>query len=149
MRSTEECQLIKCPLLISWTCGLYYKGHRNSTSTPMLFTSGRSTNTNLAHSVYDFFTSHYEIESDVEVYHTNLSEDNAFGFTEVNGEEQFIQIHNKLSKSDYIKTLLHELVHVVQNENGQFDCEKREEEAYSLESTLFKQYHEEHSCTNM
>ena len=115
----------------------------------MLFTSGRFTNTDLTHSVYEFFTSHYDIESDVEVYHTDLSDDNAFGFTEVNGEEQFIQIHCALNESDYITTLLHELVHVVQNENGQFDCEKREEEAYSLESTLFKQYHEEQFQTNM
>ena len=115
----------------------------------MLFTSGRFANTDLTHSVYEFFTSHYEIESDVEVYHTNLSDDNAFGFTEVNGEEQFIQIHNALSESDYITTLLHELVHVVQNENGQFDSEKREEEAYSLESTLFKQYREEQFHINM
>ena len=115
----------------------------------MLFTSGKSSNSNLTQKVYDFFIETYEIDSDVEVFHTNLSEDNAFGFTEVNGEEQFIQIHNKLTSKDYIITLLHELVHVVQNENGQFDCEKREEEAYSLESTLFKQYHEEHSCINM
>lgn len=110
----------------------------------MLFTSGRFANTDLTHRVYEFFTSHYEIKSDVEVYHTDLSDDNAFGFTEVNGEEQFIQIHNTLNESDYIVTLLHELVHVVQNENGQFDDELREQEAYSLESTLFKQYHEEH-----
>ena len=69
--------------------------------------------------------------------------------TEVNGEEQFIQIHNALSESDYITTLLHELIHGVQNENGQFDSEKREEEAYSLESTLFKQYREEQFHINM
>lgn len=106
----------------------------------MLFTSGKFSNTELAHNVYEFFTSHYKIESDVEVYHTNLSDDNAFGFTEVNGEEQFIQIHNTLSESDYITTLLHELVHVVQNENGLFDDEEREKEAYSLESILFNQF---------
>ena len=78
----------------------------------MLFTSGKSSNSHLTHKVFEFFTSNYEISSDVEVYHTNLSDDNAFGFTEVNGEEQFIQIHNKLSEKDYVITLLHELVHV-------------------------------------
>ena len=86
------------------------------------------------------FTTKYEIDSDVEVYHTDLSDDNAFGFTEVNGEEQFIQIHNNLNEEDYITTLLHELVHVVQNENGQYDDEERENEAYSLESVLFNQF---------
>ena len=106
----------------------------------MLFTSGKFANTDLAHNVYDFFTSHFEIESDVEVFHTNLSDDNAFGFTEVNGEEQFIQIHNTLSEDDYITTLLHELVHVVQNEKGLCDDEDREKEAYTLETILFNQF---------
>ena len=106
----------------------------------MLFTSGRSTNNDLAHSVYEFFTSHYGIESDVEIYHTDLSDDNAYGFTEVNGEEQFIQIHNKLDKSDYVTTLLHELVHVVQNEQGIESDEVREDQAYHMEGILYNRW---------
>ena len=106
----------------------------------MLFVSGKSPHLNLTHRVYEFFTQSYEITSDVEVYHTDLSDDNAFGFTEVNGEEQFIQVHNDLNEKDYITTLFHELVHVVQNENGQYDDEKREQEAYELESILFNQF---------
>ena len=38
----------------------------------------------------------------------DLRLDNAFGFTEINGDEQFIQIHNDLNESDYVITLLHE-----------------------------------------
>ena len=106
----------------------------------MFFVSGKSTHKNVANDVYEFFTSKYKIESDVEVFHTDLSDDNAYGFTEENGEEQFIQIHNDLNEKDYITTLLHELVHVVQNENGQFDDELREQEAYGLESILFNQF---------
>ena len=106
----------------------------------MLFVSGKSPHLNLTHRVYEFFTQSYEITSDVEVYHTDLSDDNAFGFTEVNGEEQFIQVHHDLNEKDYITTLFHELVHVVQNENGQYDDEERENEAYSLESILFNQF---------
>jgi Zn-dependent peptidase ImmA (M78 family) len=106
----------------------------------MLFTSGKSPHSDLAVSVFEFFNTKYSIESDVEVFHTDLTEDNAFGFTEINGDEQFIQIHNDLSEKDYITTLMHELVHVVQNENGQFDDEEREKEAYSLESILFNQF---------
>tara|TARA_Y100000389_G_C17129003_1_gene349267 strand:+ start:159 stop:491 length:333 start_codon:yes stop_codon:yes gene_type:complete len=106
----------------------------------MLFISGKSSHSYLAPSVFEFFTSKYEIGSDVEVYHTDLSDDNAFGFTEVNGNEQFVQIHNDLNEKDYIITLMHELVHVVQNENGQYDDEERENEAYSLESILFNQF---------
>ena len=106
----------------------------------MLFTSGKSKHTHLTQSVFEFFTTKYEIDSDVEVYHTDLSDDNAFGFTEVNGDEQFVQIHNDLNEKDYITTLLHELVHVVQNENGQFDDEERENEAYTLEQVLYSNY---------
>jgi len=106
----------------------------------MLFVSGQSPDLNLTHQVYEFFTSKYEITRDVEVYHTDLSDDNAFGFTEENGEEQFVQIHNNLNKTDYVITLLHELVHVVQNERGEYDDEKREEEAYNLEGILYNNY---------
>ena len=106
----------------------------------MLFISGKSSHSYLAQSVFEFFTTKYEIDSNVEVYHTDLSDDNAFGFTGVNGDEQFIQIHNGLNEKDYITTLMHELVHVVQNENGQYDDEERENEAYSLESILFNQF---------
>ncbi len=105
----------------------------------MLFTSGKLLNYP-TQDIFDFFTSQYPIQSDVEVFHTDLSDDNAFGFTEVNGEEQFIQIHSNLNEEDYIITLMHELVHVVQNESGQFDDDKRETEAYSLESILFNQF---------
>tara|TARA_R100000995_G_C3416940_1_gene92076 strand:+ start:304 stop:639 length:336 start_codon:yes stop_codon:yes gene_type:complete len=108
--------------------------------TSMLFTSGQSSHLHLAQSVFEFFTSLYSVKSDVEVFHTDLTDDNAFGFTEINGDEQFIQIHNDLNEKDYITTLLHELVHVVQNENGQFDDTQREEEAYGLESILFNQF---------
>ena len=106
----------------------------------MLFVSGKSPHLSITHRVYDFFTERYEIESDVEVCHTNLSEDNAFGFTDINGEEQFIQIHNDLNESDYVITLLHELVHVVQNEKGMNDDTEREREAYELEQVLFNQF---------
>ena len=43
----------------------------------MLFTSGKSPHKAIAEDVYKFFTDLYEIESDVEIYHTDLSDDNA------------------------------------------------------------------------
>ena len=99
----------------------------------MLFTSGKSPHKAIAEDVYKFFTDLYEIESDVEIYHTDLSDDNATGFTEVNGEEQFVQIHNNLNEYDYVVTLLHELIHVVQNEQGLISDEVREDQAYHME----------------
>ena len=106
----------------------------------MLFVSGKSPHLNLAHRVYDFFTSRYEIASDVEVFHTNLRDENAVGFTEVNGEEQFVQVCNTLDEKEFVTTLLHELVHVVQNENGIIDETERELEAYRLEEVLYNKY---------
>ena len=52
----------------------------------MLFLSGKSSYSSLAFRVYDFFTELYsEVHNTlIEVYHTDLSDDNAFGFTEVN-----------------------------------------------------------------
>ena len=106
----------------------------------MLFVSGKSQHTKLTFKVYDFFRELYDVESDVEVFHTDLTDDNAFGFTEENGDEQFIQIHNGLSEKDFTITLLHELVHVMQNENGITDDKVREEEAYAFEDILYNQY---------
>ena len=106
----------------------------------MLFVSGKSPHLSITQSVYDFFIERYEIASDVEVYHTNLSNKNAVGFTEMNGDEQFIQVHNKLNKEDFIVTLLHEFVHVMQNEQGLINETEREQQAYDLEGVLYSNY---------
>ena len=90
--------------------------------------------------MYDFFTSTYEISSDVEVFHTNLRDENALGFTEVNGEEQFVQVCNTLDEKEFVTTLLHELVHVVQNEQGMIDETEREQQAYDLEGVLYNEF---------
>ena len=104
----------------------------------MLFTSGTSPHLSITSKVFEFFTERYEIASDVEIFHTDLSDDNAFGFTEENGKEQFIQIHNDLNEEDYVTTVLHELVHVKQNEQGITADNVREDQAYHMEKVLYK-----------
>ena len=106
----------------------------------MLFVSGKSPFLSITSKVYEFFTEQYEIASDVEIYHKDLSDENALGFTEVNGQEQFVQVHNDLTKEEHIKTILHELVHVHQNEWGVNDETERESEAYRLEEVLYNNY---------
>jgi len=106
----------------------------------MLFTSGNSPHLSITSKVFEFFNECYEIASDVEIYHTDLSDDNAVGFTEVNGKEQFIQIHNDLNEKDYVTTVLHELVHVIQNEQGITADNVREDQAYHMEKVLYKNY---------
>ena len=82
-------------------------------------------------------------EVDIEVIHTDLTEDNVFGWTLENNDQNEIEIHNDLSEEDYITTLIHELIHVDQNVRGLRDDEQRENEAYKLEKRLagyFKKY---------
>ena len=101
-----------------------------------------SDNNPIAESVYGFMSVIFpEIkETDVEVIHTDLTEDNVFGWTTYNNDQHEIEIHNDLSEKDFITTLIHELIHVDQNVRGLRDDIQREEEAYSLEHTLTKQF---------
>ena len=108
----------------------------------MLFVSGSSPFLDITPKVYEFFTDSFEIRSDVEICHVNLRDENALGFTEVNGEEQFVQVHNKgMTYEDHCKTILHELMHVVQNENGMIDDAEREQQAYEMEGVLYKEFY--------
>ena len=77
---------------------------------------------------------------DIEVIHTDLTEDNVFGWTTENNDQNEIEINNYLSTEDYITTLIHELIHVDQNVRGLRDDEKRENEAYKLEKRLAKDF---------
>ena len=97
-----------------------------------------SDNNPIAESVYVFMSVVFpEIkETDVEVIHTDLTEDNVFGWTLINNDQNEIEIHNDLSERDYVTTLIHELVHVKQNVQGVTDDTISEAEAYELENTL-------------
>ena len=106
----------------------------------MLFVSGDSQFFDITHKVYEFFTESYEISSDVEIFATNLRDENALGFTEVNGDEQLIQVCNTQDEKEFVTTILHELVHVVQNEQGMNDDDERESQAYMLEGVLYNNY---------
>ena len=107
----------------------------------MLFVSGKSPFSDITPSVYEFFTASFEIRSDVEICHVNLRDENALGFTEVNGEEQFVQVHNKgMTYEEHCKTILHELMHVVQNEKGMIDDTEREQQAYDMEGVLYTNF---------
>ena len=76
----------------------------------------------------------------IEVNQVDLSEDNAFGFCQFDGEEFLIHIHNVLVPTEYFKTLAHELIHVRQTLEGLTDHEMREQEAYIWEDILSKDF---------
>jgi hypothetical protein len=105
----------------------------------MFYTSEKTT---LSNQVYQFMIGLYPNleEVDIEVIPTDLSEDCVFGWTMENNDQQEIQIHHHLTNEEYITTLIHELIHVDQNVRGLRDEEERENEAYSLEHTLTKQF---------
>ena len=106
----------------------------------MLFVSGSSPFLSIIPKVYDFFLSSYEITSDVEIFATNLRDENALGFTEVNGDEQLVQVCNTQDEKEFVTTILHELIHVVQNEQGMINETERERQAYNLEGVLYNHY---------
>ena len=81
------------------------------------------------------------IDADVEVNQVDLSDENSYGFCQVDEDGEFlIHIHNDLDYQDYVTTLIHELVHVKQTLQGLKDHEMRESEAYFWERLLSIEY---------
>ena len=80
-------------------------------------------------------------EVDIEVNQTDLSEENSYGFCQIDGNGEFlIHIHNNLVPTEYAVTLMHELIHVRQTLEGLFDYDRREEEAVIWEDILSKEF---------
>ena len=100
------------------------------------------TKVELTHQVMSFMSKIYPnlIDVDIEVIQKDLTEDNVFGWTLENNDQNEIEIHYDLSDKDYITTLIHELIHVDQNVRGLRDDDQRENEAYNLEGKYYQQY---------
>ena len=108
----------------------------------MFYTSMYDSEFDVAYMVYTFMCGLYpNLKTvEIEVIPTDLTEDNVYGWTTINNDQNEIEIHNNLSDKDFITTLIHELIHVDQNVRGLLDDEEREKEAYSLEHTLTNQF---------
>ena len=105
--------------------------------------SGAYVDSELARNVYQFFeTKCYPAIANyvVEIYHTDLSDDNVKGYQEKNGDEFLLHIEATLEEDEYIKTILHELVHCIQDIKGINDDDKREDEAYRLEEQYYAEF---------
>ena len=95
--------------------------------------------------VFNFMCEKFKqlIDADVEINQVDLTEDNSFGFCQVDEDGEFlIHIHNDLSIEEYVTTLIHELVHVKQTVQGLKDHEMRESEAYFWEQLLSIEYND-------
>ena len=91
-------------------------------------------------SVFNFMCETFPViqGNEVEINQVDLTDDNAFGFCQVDEDGEFlIHIHNDLSRDDDMVTLIHELVHVKQTLTGLLDYDRREEEAVIWEKILF------------
>ena len=98
--------------------------------------------TTLGNQIYQFMIGLYPKleEVDIEVIPTDLTEDNVFGWTMENNDQNEIEIHHLLTNEEYITTLIHELIHVDQNVRGLKDDTERETEAYKLEGMLTERF---------
>ena len=107
-----------------------------------IYFSGAYIDSNLALNVYQFFESKYSFMAYyvVEVYYCDLTEDNVKGWQEKNDDEFLLHIDANLDEEEYIKTLLHELVHCVQDIEGLSDNNARENQAYKLEQLYYDQF---------
>ena len=96
----------------------------------------------LTFDLFDYMCKRFDKLKDkiIEVNQVDLTEDNAFGFCQFDGEEFLIHIHNDLTPKDYVKTLAHELIHVRQTVEGLADNEMREQEAYIWEDIIDKDF---------
>ena len=94
--------------------------------------------TTLGNQIFEFMSGLYPnlTTTDIEVIPTDLTEDNVFGWTLENNDQNEIEIHNELSQKDFTITLIHELIHVDQNVRGLRDDAEREKEAYDNEGKL-------------
>ena len=72
-------------------------------------------------------------DATVVVHHRRLTSEGVTGWEFKEDDEYIIEIERSLSKQEYIKTLIHELVHVRQDMMNK-TCEiRREEQAWALE----------------
>ena len=110
--------------------------------TPMFYTSMYDSEFDVGYMVYTFMCGLYpNLKTvEIEVIPTDLTEDNVFGWTTINNDQNEIEIHNNLSEKDFITTLIHELIHVDQNVRGLLDDTERENEAYKLEGMLTERF---------
>ena len=95
----------------------------------------------LGRDVVEFYCGLYNMEG-VNVDISSVDELDDYGYCIVSSSDgnYEIEIRSGLKIVDYVKTLLHELVHVSQTIRGEFDGTIREREAYELEDVLFEKY---------
>ena len=109
----------------------------------VLYTSGTLIKDRcLVTNVYKFFLEKHPMmkDQDVEIHYCDLSEDKVTGWQEKNGDEFLIHIDDNLDRDEYIRTILHELIHCMQDLTGETEESQREFNAYTLEETYYNEF---------
>ena len=110
----------------------------------MLYTSGSHSRPRLAQHVYNYMLTKEPHLKDVPivVHHKRLTSEGVVGWCCHDDHEFTIEIERALSRSDYITTLIHELIHVRQTLSGLTCDVEREREAYTLEQIYSKDFND-------
>ena len=110
-----------------------------------LSSTGWLTNLHIAIEAYNYFIEHGTHkhifkEKEIEVHYCDLTDDNVFGWCEQCDDNRWlVTIHNDLQITEHYKTLFHEFQHIIQDIYG-IKCEEvRENEAYQIEGTMYKE----------
>ena len=109
----------------------------------MLLTSGQKQRPRLAQQVYRFMLDQEPLlgAATVTVHHRRLGADGVVGWQQQEDAHDFlIDIDRDLPRSEYVVTLIHELIHCRQTLEGITDDDTREQEAYSLETVYASRF---------
>ena len=102
----------------------------------MLLTSGQKQRPRLAQQVYRFMLDQEPLlgAASITVHHRRLTADGVVGWQQQEDNLEFlVEVERDLPRSEYVVTLIHELIHCRQTLEGNLDDDSREAEAYRLE----------------
>jgi hypothetical protein len=103
----------------------------------MLLTSGQKQRPRLAQQIYRFMLDQEPLlgAAAITVHHKRLNAEGVVGWQQQEDDLEFlVEVERDLPRSEYVVTLIHELIHCRQSLEGITDDAQREEEAYGLES---------------
>jgi hypothetical protein len=103
----------------------------------MLLTSGQKQRPRLAQQVYRFMLDQEPLlgAASITVHHRRLTSEGVVGWQQQEDELEFlVEVERDLPRSEYVITLIHEMIHCRQTLEGNLDDDAREAEAYRLET---------------
>ena len=116
----------------------------------MLLTSGQKQRPRLAQQIYRFMLDQEPLlgAATITVHHRRLTAEGVVGWQQQEDDLEFlVEVDRDLPRSEYVVTLIHELIHCRQTLEGLMDDAQREQEAYSLETVYAARFAAARSLT--